>query len=344
MKKRRRWRTVILTLIIMIPSVNVFSLWAAVVLHIIAIAALIDLIQLIVTKRLGKLERPKVWNIMYTFCVIPIVLTGMILSYGYYNMHHIVESDYNITTTKELREGGYKIVFLSDLHFGTTMNSRQLQMNCNKIKKVSPDLVILGGDIVDENTSKEKMQKAFQTIAKLHPSLGIYYVYGNHDKNLYSRNPNYTEDELQETIEKYQIRILDDSSWKISNEISITGRNDTWVAQMEQKKRTSSKELAKNTQKNNYHILVDHQPRDMDENEEAGFELMLSGHTHAGQLWPVGLLTVLFDNQTVNYGIRQFNKMNLVVSSGIGGWGYPLRTGKHSEFVVINLTSELNKY
>ena len=86
-----------------------------------------------------------------------------------------------------------------------------------------------------------------------------------------------------------------------------------------------------------YYIVADHQPRDMDENASAGYDLMLSGHTHAGQMWPVGLFTTLFDRGTVNYGQKSFGDMELIVSSGMAGWGYPLRTGKHSEFVVVNI-------
>ena len=78
----------------------------------------------------------------------------------------------------------------------------------------------------------------------------------------------------------------------------------------------------------------------MEENAAAGFDFMLSGHTHAGQMWPVGLITELFDKRTVNYGIKSFGDMQLIVSSGAGGWGYPLRTGRHSEFAVISICPE----
>ena len=64
---------------------------------------------------------------------------------------------------------------------------------------------------------------------------------------------------------------------------------------------------------------------------------MISGHTHGGQIWPVGLLTELFDRDTINYGHEAIDGMDVIVSSGIGGWGYPVRTGKHSEYVVVHI-------
>ena len=64
---------------------------------------------------------------------------------------------------------------------------------------------------------------------------------------------------------------------------------------------------------------------------------MLSGHTHAGQIWPVGLITSLFDKGTINYGQRQVGNLDVIVSSGMAGWGYPVRTGKHCEYVVVHI-------
>ena len=71
----------------------------------------------------------------------------------------------------------------------------------------------------------------------------------------------------------------------------------------------------------------------------AGVDLQLSGHTHAGQIWPVGVFTELSGG--MNYGIRTYDRLNgtfnIIVSSGIAGWGYPIRTGGHSEYVIIDI-------
>ena len=86
-----------------------------------------------------------------------------------------------------------------------------------------------------------------------------------------------------------------------------------------------------------FHILADHQPNSLKDNALAGYDLMLSGHTHAGQIWPVGLLTELFGRDTRNYGYERIGGMDLIVSSGIAGWGYPFRTGKHCEYVIVRI-------
>ena len=76
------------------------------------------------------------------------------------------------------------------------------------------------------------------------------------------------------------------------------------------------------------------------ENKKAGVDLSLSGHTHAGQIWPTGQLGELIGVTELNYGHRQDGDYQVIVSSGIGGWGYPIRTGGHSEYVVITLNTK----
>ena len=69
-------------------------------------------------------------------------------------------------------------------------------------------------------------------------------------------------------------------------------------------------------------------------------DLSLSGHTHAGQIWPTGQLGELIGVNELNYGYRQDGDYQVIVSSGIGGWGYSIRTGGHSEYVVITLNTK----
>ncbi len=83
-------------------------------------------------------------------------------------------------------------------------------------------------------------------------------------------------------------------------------------------------------------IMLDHQPTELNEAEKAGIDLLVSGHTHHGQLAPANLVTgMLFENDG---GYLQKNSLHSFVSSGFGTWGPPLRIGSRSEVMVINLT------
>lgn len=279
----------------------------------------------------------RAWDFMWRSGILAAVMTLSVLAYAYVNMHHVVVTEYTVSTEKDIRDEGYEIVFLSDLHFGTTMDQEQLSEYCDQIEEEEPDLVVLGGDIVDESASLQQVREAFGTLGRIDSTYGVYYVYGNHDKGRYAKNCDFTEQQLSQTIRESGIGILEDETAEINGELSLSGRQDRSDARRSDRKRKSAARLLKDIPDSSFHILADHQPRGMEENEKAGYDLMLSGHTHAGQMWPVGLITTLFDKETVNYGRESFGDMELIVSSGIAGWGYPLRTGKHCEFVVVHL-------
>lgn len=316
-------------------SVNLFGLWALIVFYIAGISLLVDLIRLFARWAGCKRNRTLEW--IWRSDVIAIVVTAAVLGYAYVNMHHVIVTNDTIRTEKPILEDGYRIVFLSDLHFGTTMDRAKLQQYCRRMQQEQPDLVVLGGDIVDEKTSLQEAGEAFQELGQIASTYGTYYVYGNHDKGRYSKTCDFTEEQLEAAIKETGIKILEDRSIMLNDELTISGRKDRSYAFSEGVYRKGATELMQELPQTAYHIMVDHQPRDMEENAAAGYDLMLSGHTHAGQMWPVGLITTLFDKKTVNYGQKSFKKMQLIVSSGIAGWGYPLRTGKHSEYVVIHI-------
>lgn len=330
-----RLAAVVLAAAAALPAANIWGMWALVVLHIAGTAAAVDLVRLILVK-VFHINNSR-GRILYCSGLIPILLTVLILGYGYVNMQHVMETGYTIVTGKELREEGYTAAFLSDLHFGTTMDKDTLSGYCGRIGATHPDFVILGGDIVDERTNLQQVREAFETLAQIPAPLGVYYVYGNHDKGRYSADCGYTEEQLREAIVESGIRILEDETVVLNRELTLTGRADRSDASYSGIMRTGAGALLEGKSGEGFHILADHQPNSLKDNALAGYDLMLSGHTHAGQIWPVGLLTELFGRDTRNYGYERIGGMDLIVSSGIAGWGYPFRTGKHSEYVIVRI-------
>lgn len=374
-----------------VKSINLFGVWALVVCYFAAVTLVIDLIRLL-WKMTGRrkarqagqgkewneqarqTEQRKawsaedgyrykeensskknyqgVWNFVYRSGILAAAVTAVIIGYAYVNMHHVITTRYTVSAKKPIRDEGYRVVFVSDLHFGTTMDREMLEEYCARMEQEEPDLVVLGGDIVDEYTTLKEAGEAFEAFAQIDSTYGTYYVYGNHDKGRYSAECDFTQAELAAEIQRAGVHILEDDTVMLGEELVISGRRDRSDAAMDQMQREPAQELIEDLSgirdeqpvmtddkfQTRYCIVADHQPRDMEENASAGYDLMLSGHTHAGQMWPVGLFTTLFDKSTVNYGRKSFGDMELIVSSGMAGWGYPLRTGKHSEYVVIQIT------
>lgn len=319
---------VILSIVFVTPAFNLFGFWAVVVLHVFVFAVIMDVLFWLLKKKgyHHKIEK------VYQLGIIPLLCLFIVLGYGYWNMKNVSQKNYTIYTEKDIHQN-YRIALITDLHFGNTMNQSELNDYCEEISQQKPDIVLLGGDIVDEQSTHQEMKQAFETLGKITNQYGIYYVFGNHDRGTYSSNPSFTYNELTQSIEDNQIKILSDEHISIQNDFTIIGREDR-----SQKERATSQELLNRGVDNNHFLLMlDHQPVDLKVNNALGCDLQLSGHTHGGQIFPVGLISDILGFGEMNYGYRQLNHMQVIVSSGIGGWGYPLRTGSHSEYVIIDI-------
>ncbi|MFR9098840.1 MAG: metallophosphoesterase [Anaerostipes hadrus] len=268
----------------------------------------------------------KVLRFLYQSCIIGFLTVAVAAGYGSYNIKNVRQTDYNLTTKNRL-----KIVQISDLHTPTTMTTDKFKTYCQKIQAQHPDILALTGDIFDENTTKEEMQTVAKALGQIKTTYGIFYVFGNHDYNYYTNKPFYTPDVLRNTLKENGIHVLEDQSYQINDNFRIVGRKDASVD------RKDIKEVVGDKKKDEFVLLLDYQPKGLKENKKAGVDLSLSGHTHAGQIWPTGQLGELIGVTELNYGHRQDGNYQVIVSSGIGGWGYPIRTGGHSEYVVITL-------
>lgn len=322
----------------LVPSMHIFGLPVLLVLHVVIIGLLMEILYG-VTARLGR-RRPRWWRILYRSSVIPLAGAALLTGYGFWNMKSPVSAEYTVASEKALPPGGYKAVLFTDLHYGNALHSAELRQDAAAIAAEAPDLVLLGGDIVDERTSERDMKEAFRILGSIPARYGVYYVYGNHDKALYTAQPAFTPEELAQAIEDAGITILEDQTVTAAPGLTVTGRQDRSDPMRTGVPRVSSEALAEGLDPAAFHILLDHQPRYFEENAAAGYDLMLSGHTHAGQIWPAGLLIGALDAGTIVYGHEVRDGMDVIVSSGISGWGYPLRTEGQSEYVTIHITGK----
>ena len=154
---------------------------------------------------------------------------------------------------------------------------------------------------------------------------------GNHDPNNYVTDKQYTMEEMCQTLSDAGVHVLRDDVVVLDG-LNIIGRKDASLAS-----RQEIKNLTAQVDLSQFTVLLDHQPLGLQDNADAGIDLQISGHTHAGQIWPTGKLMELMGVSEMNYGYKRMDKMNMIVTSGIGGWGYAIRTGGHCEYVIINI-------
>ena len=307
---------------------------ALVELHLLALFALTELAAFL----LRRLARGRTGEKWYAVCrkvyrsgLVPVLAVCMVLGFGYWNMEQIHATEYTVTSDK--LDSGYDVVFLSDIHYGTIQNPEVLRRAVKEINALHPDVIVLGGDVVEEGTSKESMEEAFRVLGELKSVYGTYYIYGNHDRQSYkvASSRAYTEGELEEAITGNGIEILCDCSVTLGEDLVLAGREDVGAAYG----RVPVADLLLVAERERFLLVVDHQPVDVEENASEGVDLLLSGHTHAGQIFPAGYLIDLSGG--MRYGLYRKGACRVIVSSGEAGWGFPIRTQGRCEYVVVHL-------
>ncbi len=263
-----------------------------------------------------------------------IVFTAVYLSIGWYLAHHVYRTSYSFTTDKKLGQDTLRIVEIADLHVGITLDGSEFAEQCKRMRDDKPDVVIVAGDFVDDSSTKSDMEEACRALKSIAPKYGVYFATGNHDKG-YSSGRGYSIDDLRSELKKNGVIILEDESVLVNNSFYIIGRLDRSYDE-----RLSIKELIQDLDTSKYMIVADHQPNDYDNEADAGVDLVLSGHTHGGHIFPAGIIGVLIKANDRAYGTESRGSTDFVVTSGISGWAIPFKTGTISEYVVIDVKEQ----
>lgn len=239
---------------------------------------------------------------------------------GNIHYHNKQRQEINLTTDKHL-ERPLKIVMLSDLHAGFHNRRAEVGRWVDMINAEKADLILIAGDLIDGNVRPLIAQGTAEELRRLNAP--TYACLGNHE---YITGIDKALDLLNET----GIRLLRDKGASIDG-VTILGRDDR-----SNRRRKSVEQLMQGIDRNNYIILLDHQPFKLEEAEQNGVDLQLSGHTHRGQVWPLNWVTrAMYE---CDYGQYQRGKTDYYVSSGMGIWGGKFRIGTDSEYVVITIS------
>ena len=269
----------------------------------------------------------------YMVLGIGVLICTLILGYGYYLAHHVIETDYVIYTTKEIGTDKFRIVQISDSHLGTTIDGKEFSKYMEDINKLKPDVVVVTGDFVDDDSSFEDMVDGAAGLGKLKTKYGVYFIYGNHDKGYYN-NRSYTDTDIRKELKNNNVTILEDRFIYLTYNIVLVGRQDAEVST-----RTPADNLTKDIDKNKYIIMLDHQPNDYD-SEKDNADLVLLGHTHGGQLFPLGQIGVMLGANDAYYGLEKRGYTTFIINSGISDWAIKFKTGTVAEYTVIDIKNK----
>ena len=261
------------------------------------------------------------------------------LSFGLYRACRIVTTRYQLKTDHALPSGKLKILQLSDTH----PHKHRMRAELKRIREITeheqPDLIVLTGDIFDEYTKPEAFHAYCELFHEFSPKYGTWYVFGNHDTNWRWHLPKHTEEDIRRSFESANIHILEDECAEIpfdGGKIVIAGRRDA------DEKRMSAAELLKN-ENGCYIVMLCHEPIELEECAAAGADVTFAGHTHGGQIFPLGrFASSILKMNELRAGIDivspNYPNHYAITSSGVGTWGYPVRTEGKSEIVVAEVT------
>lgn len=305
--------------------INVFALMV-VILHVAAAFLLCALLAWLF-KKLSKKEIP-----YWLRGTLAILLAAVYLSIGWYNAHHVTETHYTVESAKPVSEE-LRIVLISDAHLGITLDGEGFAREMERVQATDPDIVVVVGDYVDDDTLKADMVEACRALGGLETTYGVFYVYGNHDEGYY-RYRDFTGQELRDALEENGVTILADESLPLGESYTLIGRRDRSM-----RGRAEMAELTEDLDRSRYLIVLDHQPNDYDAQAAAQVDLVLSGHTHGGHIFPAWIVDRLMHYNDQRYGMERRGNTCFIVSSGISGWAIPFKTGCFSEFVVIDIAN-----
>lgn len=295
-----------------------------IIIHYLFIWLFMDLVFLIIKK-----IRKKDFK-YYLAGIITLVFVPLYILKGIYNVYNVDITTYDIKTDK--LNNKYKVALLSDSHIGTTFHAEKFYEYLKEIEKENPDILLIAGDFVDDGTTKEDMIASCEALGKINIKYGIYFAHGNHDKGYYYEKRGYSAQDLEMELTKNNVKVLKDESVLIDDKIYIIGRKDA-----EDKSRMSAEDLTKDLDKSKFIIDINHQPTDYYNESKSNIDLVVSGHTHGGQMIPLQLLSTHISENDSVYGYEKINNTNFIVTSGISDWELKIKTGCKSEYVFINI-------
>ncbi|WP_245954727.1 metallophosphoesterase [Paenibacillus flagellatus] len=261
---------------------------------------------------------------------VELLVLLLILLRGSWNARSPVVRRYDIEiakpagTRRELR-----LAVASDLHLGTTVGRRHLTRLVERVEALKPDIVLLPGDVLDDSIEPFVRERMADVMRRLKAPLGVYASLGNHEY-IGGHIAEYTE-----RMREIGIEVLIDRVVRVADSFYVAGRKDASVERFAGGGRLSVDELLADADRSLPIVLLDHQPYKLGAAAESGVDLMLSGHTHRGQMAPNHWITGrLFE---LDWGYLRKGAMHAIVSSGFGTWGPPVRIGSRSELLDIRI-------
>ena len=315
--------------------------WLGILLYLILAVLMADAIcflLFLITKRRLKCRTAAAGGI----CAMVVLVLS---AWGAYNARIIQVTPYEITVNKDGgRLENLNVVLAADLHLGYNIGTAHMMQMVDKINEQNADIVVFAGDIFDnEYEALDDPEELIAVLQKIQSKYGVYACYGNHDVEekilagftFGGNKKKESSIQMDEFLERAGIHLLQDEAVLIDDSFYLYGRPDAQRPGRGINMRKTAAELMGELDTEKPVIVIDHEPKELQELADAGVDIDLCGHTHDGQMFPANLITALMWENS--YGYLKKDHMHTIVTSGVGLFGPNMRVGTIAEICPITV-------
>ena len=315
--------------------------WLGILLYLILAVLMADAIcflLFLITKRRLKCRTAAAGGI----CAMVVLVLS---AWGAYNARIIQVTPYEITVNKDGgRLENLNVVLAADLHLGYNIGTAHMMQMVDKINEQNADIVVFAGDIFDnEYEALDDPEELIAVLQKIQSKHGVYACYGNHDVEekilagftFGGNKKKESSIQMDEFLERAGIHLLQDEAVLIDDSFYLYGRPDAQRPGRGINMRKTAAELMGELDTEKPVIVIDHEPKELQELADAGVDIDLCGHTHDGQMFPANLITALMWENS--YGYLKKDHMHTIVTSGVGLFGPNMRVGTIAEICPITV-------
>ncbi len=256
------------------------------------------------------------------------IISLTVIKAGYQHTKIIKTKEYQVNLRRQGSE--YRIALISDLHMGIFVGHNHIRKVVSAVNALNPDLVVIAGDTFDADRAlltgyDKELNLISAELRKIKSGDGVFAVTGNHDPKL----PNM---KFRNFMKNSNVTLLDNEMTELPK-INLIGRSDEATT-----KRTGLSEIMQGANSEKPVIVMDHRPAHVNEAAEENADLVLCGHTHRGQFFPMSVYTRVRNGKELHYGHSVTGNTHSIVTSGAGFFSVPLRLGSDNEIADIHLT------
>ena len=320
--------------------------WLGILLYIIIILGAVELIRLILhithTVPFETLTDRKNFIVTGLICIAAIAFFCI---WGIISAVHVRSTNYEITINKN---GGkldeLNIALVADLHLGYTVGPRMIRQMVDKINAQNPDIILIAGDIFDNDYDAiGNPEELIRILSQLRSKYGTYAVYGNHDTDekilagftFPSKEKKTSDPRMDDFLQQAGIRLINEETLLIDDSFYLVGRADEERPGRGVDIRKNLQEIMDSIDGSKPVIVMEHEPKFLQTLADVGIDLHLCGHTHDGQTFPANFLCKLVWENPAGY-LKKDN-MQSIVTSGVGLFGPNMRVSTKSEVVHIQV-------